>query len=386
MHGGKMEPTDAQINPVFSDIEDVIADIRAGKMVIVVDDEDRENEGDFIMAANCVGPADVNFMARYGRGLICLTLTRERCEQLRLPLMVSETNELQTTNFTLSIEAVDGVTTGISAHDRARTIQAATAKDARPEDLRQPGHVFPIMAQPGGVLNRAGHTEAGCDLARLAGFEPAAAIVEILNEDGSMARRPQLEVIAREHGLRIGSIADLIRYRLENERSVERIADFSVTTEFGEFRLYCFEDHISRNVHTALVHGDLNGGGLPLVRVHVQDTVGDVLGVRDPGLSRPLRSALQRLVKEECGVVVVLNYAENPRHLLATLRSLGKPVDEVAERREGDVVLRTFGIGSQILSDLGVSRMRVLSAPKQMNAISGFGLEIVEYVDDYHDS
>ncbi len=385
MHGGKVEPTDAQSNPVFSNIEDVIADIRAGKMVIVVDDEDRENEGDFIMAANCVTPADVNFMARYGRGLICLTLTRERCEQLRLPLMVSTTNELQTTNFTLSIEAVEGVTTGISAHDRARTIQAATAADARPEDLQQPGHVFPIMAQPGGVLNRAGHTEAGCDLARLAGFEPAAAIVEILNEDGTMARRPELEVIARQHNLRIGSIADLIRYRLENERSVERIADVPVKTEFGEFRLCCYEDHVSRNVHTALIHGDLESADIPLVRVHVQDIVGDVLGVRDPRLGRPLRSALGRIVEEKVGVVVVLNYPEDPRHLIASVRSLGRPVDEMASRRAGEAVLRTYGIGSQILCDLGITRMRVLSAPKQMNAISGFGLEIVEYIDDYGD-
>ncbi len=382
MHGGKVDSTDADANPVFSDVKDVIADIRAGKMVIVVDDEDRENEGDFIMAANCVRPEDVNFMARYGRGLICLTLTRERCKQLRLPLMVSETNELQTTNFTLSIEAVEGVTTGISAHDRARTIQAATNPDAQPQDLCQPGHIFPIMAQPGGVLNRAGHTEAGCDLARLAGFEPAAAIVEILNEDGSMARRPELELIAREHDLKIGSIADLIHYRLENERSVECISDLPVETDVGRFQLYCYEDHISSNVHMALVHGDINRAEAPLVRVHVQDTVGDVLGVQDPRLSRSLRSALQRITREEAGVVVLLNYPESPRHLAERLCSLGEPVDEVADRRAGDTVLRTYGIGSQILSDLGVTRMRVLSAPKHMNAISGFGLEIVEYLNE----
>ena len=382
MQGGKVGSTDAENNPVFSDIEDVIADMRAGKMVIVVDDEDRENEGDFIMAANCVGPEDVNFMARYGRGLICLTLTRDRCEQLRLPLMVSETNELQATNFTLSIEAVEGVTTGISAHDRAQTIKVATQRDAQPEDLCQPGHVFPIMAQPGGVLNRAGHTEAGCDLARLAGFEAAAAIVEILNEDGTMARRPELEVIAREHDLKIGSIADLIRYRLENERSVECIADVPVDTDAGRFRLCCYEDHISSNVHMVLIHGDVKRADAPLVRVHVQDTVGDVLGVHDQRLGRPLHSALERISKEDAGVVVVLNYPESPRHLAESIRSLGEPVDEVAGRRGGDAVLRTYGIGSQILSDLGITRMRVLSAPKQMNAISGFGLQITEYLDE----
>ncbi len=382
MQGVSNNPSDADTNPVFSDIEDVIADMRAGKMVIIVDDEDRENEGDLIMAAGCVRAEDINFMARYGRGLICLTLTRERCKQLRLPLMVSETDELQTTNFTLSIEAVEGVTTGISAHDRARTIQAATAKDAKPEDLCQPGHVFPLMAQPGGVLNRAGHTEAGCDLARLAGFEPAAVIVEILNDDGSMARRPELEVFARQHGLRIGSIADLIRYRLENERSVERIADQQVHTEYGEFRLCAYEDHISRMVHTVLIKGDITTCAAPLVRVHVQETLGDVLGIVDSRLGRPLRSALQRIAREECGIVVALHYPEDPRHLAATIAELGKAPAQVPGKRAGDAVLRTYGIGSQILSDLGVGRMRVLSAPKQMNAISGFGLEIVEYVDE----
>jgi len=382
MHGLKDNPTDAELNPVFSDIEEVVADMRAGKMVIIVDDEDRENEGDLIMAASCVQPEDVNFMARYGRGLICLTLTRDRCKQLRLPLMVTETDEAHATNFTVSIEAVEGVTTGISAHDRARTIQAATAIDAKPEDLCQPGHVFPLMAQPGGVLNRAGHTEAGCDLARMAGFEPAAVIVEILNDDGSMARRPELETFAREHGLRIGSIADLIRYRLSNEQSVERIADVPVQTEFGDFRLCCYEDHISSNVHTALIKGNVSGDDLPLVRVHVQETVGDVLGVQDPRLGRSLRSAMERISQERNGVVVVLHYPEDPRHLVNSVTSLGESAPKTEAKRAGDGVLRTYGIGSQILSDLGVSKMRVLSAPKQMNAISGFGLEIVEYVDE----
>lgn len=383
MRNDRVQPTDADLNPVFSSTEEVIADMREGKMVIIVDDEGRENEGDLIMAASCVKPEDVNFMARYGRGLICLTLTRDRCKQLRLPLMVSETDELQTTNFTLSIEAAEGITTGISAHDRACTIQAATATDARPEDLRQPGHVFPLMAQPGGVLTRAGHTEAGCDLARLAGFEPAAAIVEILNDDGTMARRPQLEEFARTHGLKIGSIADLIQYRLEKEQSVEQIYQTAVKTEFGEFQLHCFEDHISRNVHAALVLGDVRAAEPPLVRVHVQDTVGDVLGIQDPRLGWAVRAAVKRVAEEGRGAIIVLNYGETPRNFMAAVRSLGQPVDEVGGRREGDAVLRTYGIGSQIIRELGISRMRVLSAPKQMNAIKGFGLEVVEYISDF---
>src|SRR5579863_4717495 len=243
--------------PTLNTIDEILEDLRLGKMAVIMDDEDRENEGDLIMAADCVTPQDVNFMARYGRGLICLTLTRERCRQLRLPLMVSETDRDRRTNFTISIEAAQGVTTGISAYDRAHTVRTAVQPDARPEDLRQPGHIFPIMAQPGGVLTRAGHTEAGCDLARLAGFEPAAVIVEIMNDDGSMARRPELAEFARRHKLKIGTIADLIRYRLNTERSVERIAEQTVTTEFGEFQMYCYEDHVNRDVHMALTHGPI---------------------------------------------------------------------------------------------------------------------------------
>src|SRR5258707_1008537 len=259
--------------PTFNTIDEILEDLRLGKMAVIMDDEDRENEGDLIMAADCVRPQDVNFMARYGRGLICLTLTRERCRQLRLPLMVSDTDSTHRTNFTLTIEAAEGVTTGISAHDRAHTIKTAVAPDARPEDLRQPGHVFPLMAQPGGVLTRAGHTEAGCDLARLAGFSPAAMIVEILNDDGTMARRPDLELFAKSHGLKIGTIADLIRYRLSKERSVERIDERPVDTEFGRFRLVCYEDHVNRTVHLALVRGELSAASAPLVRVHLGETL-----------------------------------------------------------------------------------------------------------------
>ena len=368
-------------NPLFSPIEDVIADIRDGRMVIVVDDEDRENEGDLIMAASRVRPEDINFMARYGRGLICLTLSRERCRQLRLPLMVSDTDESKSTNFTVSIEAVHGITTGISAHDRARTIRVAVAPDASPEDLRQPGHVFPLMAQPGGVLNRAGHTEAGCDLVRMAGLEPAAAIVEILNEDGTMARRPQLEAFAREHGLKIASIADLIRYRLQHEESVERISDQRVDTDFGEFRLLCYEDHVNRNVHLVLVRGDLAGDEPPLVRVHVQDTLGDVVGVHSTALGWPFRSAMKQIAAAGTGVLVLLRYGESPGDLVRAVHRVTRSTSNEEVMHDGTTVLRTFGTGAQILRDLGVTRMRVLSAPKQMHAISGFGLEVVEYVD-----
>ena len=379
-------PDNTTIHPtarttVFSKIEDIIADIAAGKMVIMVDDENRENEGDLLMAAELVRPEDINYMARYGRGLICLTLSRERCAQLRLPLMVGETDARHATNFTLSIEAAIGITTGISAHDRARTIQAAVAPEAKPEDICQPGHVFPVMAQPGGVLTRAGHTEAGCDLARLAGLEPAAVIVEILNDDGSMARRPDLEQFALAHGIRIGTIADLIRYRLEKERFVERISEKPVTTIHGDFTLYCYDDHVRQTVHLALVKGDLATAKDPVVRVHLQDTLGDAVGVKSARLGWPLQDVIGRVAQEEAGVVVILREHESSRELMEAVEGLTRTRNDIEEHRGGDGVLRTYGVGAQILRDLGVHRMRVLSAPKQMNAISGFGLEIVEYLE-----
>ncbi len=365
----------------FSDIEDIVADIRAGKMVIMVDDEDRENEGDLLMAAEKVRPEDINYMARYGRGLICLTITRERCAQLRLPLMVEETDRRHATNFTISIEAAEGITTGISAHDRAKTVQDAVAKDARPEDLNQPGHIFPVMAQPGGVLTRAGHTEAGCDLARLAGLEPAATIVEILNEDGTMARRPDLEKFSREHDIKIGTIADLIRYRLEKEQNVERISETDVTTPHGDFTMYCYDDHIHQTVHVVLVKGDLRAVAEPLVRVHLQDTLGDILRIQDNTLGWPIDSAIERIAREEAGVVVILRERESSRDFVESVEGLSKSRDELKQKREGEAVLRTYGIGAQILRDLGLKRMRVLSAPKQMHGISGFDLEVTEYVE-----
>src|SRR5512139_770360 len=360
--------------------EEIIAAVRAGEMVVILDDEDRENEGDLVMAATKVRAEDVNFMAKYGRGLICLTLTRARCEQLRLPLMVSNTDVRQTTNFTISIEAAEGVTTGISAHDGARTIQAAVAAAAELSDLRQPGHIFPLMAQPGGVLTRAGHTEAGCDLARLAGLEPAAVIVEILNDDGTMARRPDLEKFAREHGIKIGTIADLIRYRLEKERSVERIAERQIETEFGPFRLFCYEDHVNSTVHLAMVRGNPEQQPAPLVRVHLKDTVRDLVGSIEEAHSWSLRGAIERIAREGSGIIVLLRPHESPLEIAEAVRSPHAATAPTSPAR-GAQVLRTYGIGAQILRDLGVRNMRVLSAPKQMHGLSAFGLEVAEYVD-----
>jgi len=364
--------------PVFDRIEDILADLAAGKMVVIVDDEDRENEGDLLMAAQCVRPEDINFMARFGRGLICLTLTRDRCTQLRLPLMVSDTDRERRTNFTISIEAAEGITTGISAYDRAHTVRTAVAANARPDHLRQPGHIFPVMAQPGGVLTRAGHTEAGCDLARLAGLEPAAVIVEIMNDDGTMARRPQLETFAKLHGLRMGTIRDLIRYRLRTERSVERIAERTVQTEFGEFQLHLYEDHVHRDLHMALTRGSLQGPSLPLVRVHVADTLRDLVGVRSGARAWTLRDALQRIATEPSGVLVILREQESPRALADAVQGLDPR--SAAPQDNHQSVLRTYGIGAQILKDLGVRRMRVLSAPKHFQGISAFDLEVTEYV------
>jgi 3,4-dihydroxy 2-butanone 4-phosphate synthase/GTP cyclohydrolase II len=370
--------------PGLNSVEELLEELRAGRMVVVMDDEDRENEGDLLMPASLVRPEDINFMARYGRGLICLTLTRERCRQLRLPLMVSETDRDRRTNFTVSIEAAQGVTTGISAYDRAHTVRTAVAPNASPEDLRQPGHIFPIMAQPGGVLTRAGHTEAGCDLARLAGFEPAAVIVEIMNDDGTMARRPELEAFARSHNLKIGTIADLIRYRLRNERSVERISEQNVQTEFGDFRLYMYEDHVHRDVHLALAHGPITNSCVPLVRVHIADTLRDLLGIRGHSRAWTLRAAMERVAHAGSGVIVILRDSESPRSLVDAARALaGSPslATPAPESHTGGV-LRTYGIGAQILKDLGITRMRVLSAPRQLQGISAFDLEIESYVDE----
>ena len=365
----------------FSSVDEIVADLRIGKMVIIVDDEERENEGDLLMAADKVTPEDINFMAKYGRGLICLTLTQSRCNLLRLPLMASQNNGLEETNFTVSIEASEGVTTGISAHDRARTIRVATAPGAQPSDIKQPGHIFPLMAKPGGVLTRAGHTEAGCDLTRLAGLNPAAVIVEILNDDGTMARRPDLIEFAKHHDIKIGTIADLIRYRVSNEQSIERISEQEIDTEFGKFRLMTFEDHINRDVHFALVKGKITDESNPLIRVHVENSLRDSIGVNHQSLGWPMKSALKQLSKEEDSILVALCYSSQPKDFLEMVKGIEAEEMEDIETLAESSVLRTYGTGSQILRDIGVKRMRVLSEPKKMQAISGFDLEITEYVE-----
>jgi 3,4-dihydroxy 2-butanone 4-phosphate synthase/GTP cyclohydrolase II len=362
--------------------EEIIADIRAGRMVVIMDDEDRENEGDLVMAADCVTPEAINFMAKYGRGLICLTLSKERCERLHLPLMVNANTAAHSTAFTVSIEAAQGVTTGISAADRARTIQAAVAPEARSTDLVQPGHIFPLMAQPGGVLVRAGHTEAGCDLARLAGFEPAGVIVEVLNEDGTMARRPDLEVFAREHDLKIGTIADLIHYRVANEKAIIREAECELPTEYGSFHVTAYRDTIDNDVHLALTMGEIDPQRPTLVRVHLQNALCDLFDTKHAACGWPLRDVMRRIAEAGEGVIVVLRNRDDAEHVLAKLRQLcwedeaSQPPRLRTDRNE----LRTHGLGAQILADIGVRRMRVMSAPKAMHGISGFDLEVVEYV------
>lgn len=362
---------------------EIIEDIRQGKMVILMDDEDRENEGDLILAAECVTPEAINFMARYGRGLICLTLTEERCKQLRLPLMVDQNNSPYATNFTVSIEAAEGVTTGISAADRARTVQAAVAKDAQPADLVMPGHIFPLKAKAGGVLNRAGHTEAGCDLARLAGFEPAAVIVEILNEDGSMARRPDLEKFAAEHGIKMGTIADLIEYRSLKEKTVERKAHCKLPTAYGEFELITYQDTIDKQVHYALVHGEISAEKPVNVRVHLQDTFNDLFATeRAAKRSWPLGHAM-KFISENDGVLVVIGRQQSPDVILEQVMSFAaEDRGEVKPSAAASNASRNVGIGSQILADLGVHHMHLMSSPKRYSALSGFGLEVVDFIED----
>jgi len=351
----------------FNSIEEILADLAEGKMVIIVDDEDRENEGDFLMVASKVRPEDINFMATHGRGLVCMPITAERCKQLDLPLMVSQNNEEFSTNFTVSIEASEGVTTGISAYDRALTIRAAVAPDATSKSIVQPGHIFPLMAQPGGVLTRAGHTEAGCDLARLAGFEPAAAIVEILNDDGSMARRDDLFKIAEAHDLKIGTIEDLIRYRVETEKTIKRCHEVELDTEFGKFNVIAYDDiSCHSNNHLALVKG----------------TLCDMLSLTEEGVAWPIRDIMAKMEEAEAGVIVVLS-ASDQSTFLDRLKELDKNHEKQAEYDDSSrTQFKTFGLGAQILSDVGVQKMRVMSAPRQYNGLAGFGLEIVEYVGE----
>lgn len=365
----------------FNTIEELLEDIAQGKMVVVVDDEDRENEGDLLMAASKVRPEDINFMATHGRGLVCMPITKERCEQLELPLMVSQNDEKFTTNFTISIEASEGVTTGISAYDRALTVRKAVAPDAIASDIVQPGHVFPLMAKQGGVLTRAGHTEAGCDLARLAGFEPAAVIVEILNEDGTMARRDDLFKFAEQHDLKIGTIEDLIRYRVQNERTVTEIKRNKVKTRFGDFTIVAYQDNSAKDIHLALVKGEISADEPVLVRVHIENELCDMLSLEEGACGWPLRDTMHRIDEAGSGVIVILRDPACTEDLLAKLEQLTqehKPKHDDQEVSPDE--LRTFGIGAQILADIGVKKMLVMSAPKRFHGLAGFGLEIVEYV------
>ncbi|MDO8705039.1 MAG: bifunctional 3,4-dihydroxy-2-butanone-4-phosphate synthase/GTP cyclohydrolase II [Sulfuricaulis sp.] len=369
--------------PISPAVE-IIEEIKHGRMVVLMDDEDRENEGDLVMAAIHARPEDINFMARYGRGLICLTLTQECCRRLQLPLMVSDTHHRRATNFTVSIEAAEGVTTGISAADRARTIQAAVRKDAKPSDLVQPGHVFPLMAQRGGVLARAGHTEAGVDLARLAGLEPASVICEIMNEDGTMARLPELEEFAHQHGLKIGTIADLIRYCTEHESTIQRVGECLMPTECDEFRVVAFHDDIGDAVHLALVKGDIRRDRPTLVRVHVQESLLDLVTTAHRAGSWTLHEALAHVAKAGAGIVVILQQQEKPADLVERIRHFqghGKALESSGGKR-GREEMRTYGLGSQILADLGIGKMRVLGHAMKAPGLSGFGLEIVEYVEN----
>ena len=359
----------------LSPIQDIVADIRSGKMVILVDEEDRENEGDLIVAAEHVTPEAINFMAKHGRGLICLTLTEARCRQLNLPLMVRDNRTPHGTAFTVSIEAAEGVTTGISAQDRARTVQAAAAKHARPDDIVQPGHIFPLMAQTGGVLVRAGHTEAGCDLASLAGLEPAAVICEILKDDGTMARLPDLIEFGQTHGLKIGAIADLIHYRAASERLVERVAEKEVVCAHGAFRLCAYRDQTSGEVHLALAKGKISADAETLVRVHEPISVVDFLDCGSRRHSFSVDEAMRIISAHGSGVIVLLRRPESGPDLLAALGD-----ERPAARPGAKWDPRIYGIGAQILRDLNVGKMRLLASPRRMPSMTGFGLEITGYL------
>lgn len=369
-------------------IEDILDDLRQGKMVILMDDEDRENEGDLLMAAECVTPEDINFMARYGRGLICLTLTEDHCRKLDLPLMVNNNRTPYATNFTVSIEAAEGVTTGISAADRAKTVQVAVNEEVQAEDIITPGHVFPLMAQKGGVLSRAGHTEAGVDLAALAGLRPASVICEILKEDGTMARMPDLLEFARQHELRIGTIEDLIRYRRQYDSLLRREGETHFDSRYGRFKANVYRDTLSDREHLALVRGNIDANTVPVIRVQVHNGLYDLLGdlQEEPGWT--INRAMERMAEEENAILVILNNADNTNGLLDSLKgSLLEHVEkhqEVTEEKNESAdpeTLRTFGIGSQILSDLGVKKMRVISgSPLIMHSLAGFDLEVVEFI------
>jgi 3,4-dihydroxy 2-butanone 4-phosphate synthase/GTP cyclohydrolase II len=362
----------------ISTTQEIVTELRAGRMVVLVDEEDRENEGDLVLAAEFVTPEAINFMARFGRGLICLTLTEQRCEQLQLPMMTTRNGTSYGTNFTVSIEAAEGVTTGISAADRARTIQVAVAKNAKPSDIVQPGHIFPLKAQRGGVLMRAGHTEAGCDFAELAGLMPAAVICEIMNDDGSMARLPDLITFAEEHKLKIGTIADLIHYRSQNESIVERVAERQMNTIHGSFKAIAYRDKPSGGAHLALVHGDIAPNLETLVRVHQPVSVLDLLEVEATTHSWNMTTAMAAIRAGERGVMVLLNCEESAEQMFAQFDALKNPQDRPAPRGPR-MDLRTYGIGAQILKDLSVGKMKLLASPRKMPSMTGFDLEVTGY-------
>lgn len=366
----------------LNSIEELIEDYKQGKMVILMDDEDRENEGDLLVPAQTVTAENINFMARYGRGLICLTMTRDRCNQLHLPLMVKDNTDPHGTNFTVSIEAAEGVTTGISAADRAVTVRVAVAQNAGPQDIVTPGHIFPLMAQPGGVLTRAGHTEAGCDLARLAGFEASSVIVEIMNEDGSMARRDDLEKYAKEHDIKIGTIADLIEYRLQNEKTIERVSECKLPTEYGDFRLIGYQSILDQKAHFALVYGKLDSNTPIPVRVHMLDTLCDVFGSQRAECGWSLQAAMQQVAQAGVGAIVVLRKHEEATELLDKIQRYqlkDRGVNAPETVHEDDT--KTYGLGAQIIADLGIKQLQVIGSAWKMNALSGFGLEISEIVE-----
>jgi 3,4-dihydroxy 2-butanone 4-phosphate synthase/GTP cyclohydrolase II len=362
----------------ISSTEEIVAELKAGRMVILVDEEDRENEGDLVLAADFVTPEAINFMAKHARGLVCLTLTEERCDDLQLSMMSTRNGTQFGTNFTVSIEAAEGVTTGISAADRARTIQVAVAKNTVAADIVQPGHIFPVKAQKGGVLMRAGHTEAGCDLTALAGLTPASVICEIMNEDGSMARLPDLLEFAQEHHLKIGTIADLIHYRSQNESLVERVAERTIHTAHGPFRLIAFRDKPSGSAHLALVHGDLAPGLEALVRVHQPVSVLDLLETQATTHSWNISASMAAIKQSERGVMVLLNCGESASDLFAQFAALDAP--EVRPKgRAASMDLRSYGIGAQILRELGVGKMQLLANPRKMPSMTGFDLEVVGF-------
>ena len=366
----------------FSSTEELVAEIREGRMIVLLDDEDRENEGDLVMAAEFVSPDAINFMAKEARGLICMPMTVDRCQRLRLAPMAASNRSKHHTNFTVSIEAAEGVTTGISAADRARTVEVAVAADATPDDIVTPGHVFPLTAEPGGVLSRAGHTEAACDLARLAGCEPAAVIVEIMNEDGTMARRPDLEVFAEKFGLKLGTIADLVHYRALHESTVERVGDKEIDTVHGSFRVIAYRDTLHKQMHFALVRGHVDPEQATLVRVHAPNVLLDLVGaVRGGPRSWSVERALDRVAREGSGVVVILANSDGPEEALERFSLFPEtPAYNRSLRGDGSSVYSSIGLGSQILKDLGVRRMRLMSPPMRYSAISGFDLEIEEYI------